>query len=369
VLALSSLEVRGLRNLVDQTVRFGPRFNVLAGENGQGKTNLLEAIYLATTSRSFRTVDLRAVVTHGAEAMRIRASIDDDRLGPHAPPREQVVSVVGTRRSVQVDGKRPRTLATFATSTPVVLFEPASLSLSQGPASERRRLLDRVAVHLAARTGGESALLHDAERYRRAHLQRKRALATYADPRTLGSFESIMAEHGTRIVRARAEAAAAIAPIATEAFARIARVPFDLEVRYAPRAPSEPEAFARGLEARRADDARRGAATIGPHLDDLSLALGGHAARAIASQGQHRALVLALKGAELAAIRQAREVEPLLLLDDVSSELDPTRNAALFGFLFERRGQVVLTTTRPELIEIPASRTDFRVRAGAVEPA
>ena len=368
MLGIRSLEVRGFRNLGPQRIELGPRFNVFAGENGQGKTNLLEAIYLVATSRSFRTSNLGELVAHDAELSRVRAAIDDPRLGDDAPPREQVVSILGKRRAVTVDGKRPRTLAAFALATPVVLFEPASLVLSQGAAAERRKLLDRVAVHVAARTGGGEALVHDAERYRRAHLQRKKALEKGADPRTLASFEHLMAEHGARIVRARREAAEALAPRAVESFERIARTPLRLEVRYQPRGPEDPVELEARLRAARPEDARRGTATVGPHLDDLALVLGGHPARQVASQGQHRAIVLSLKGAELETIREAREVEPILLLDDVSSELDATRNAALFELLHARVGQVVLTTTRPEVIELRVARRDFRVAAGTVEP-
>lgn len=368
-LFLRDLEVRGFRNLAARRVTLGARFNVFSGENGQGKTNLLEAIYLVATSRSFRTASLGDVVAHGAELARVRAAIVDDRLGAGAPAREQVVSIAGTRRAVQLDGKRPRTLATFALATPVVLFEPASLVLTQGPAGERRKLLDRIAVQVAAASGGGEALVHDAERYRRAHLQRKKALESNADARTLDSFERVMAEHGARIVRARAHAADVLRPWALAAFQRIAHAGLVFDLAYAPRAPDEAEAFAAELSARRAEDRRRGTATLGPHLDDLALRLGGHPVRRVASQGQHRAIVLALKGAELETIRAAREVEPILLLDDVSSELDPSRNAALFSFLHERKGQVVLTTTRPELIEIAADRADFTVRAGVVETA
>jgi DNA replication and repair protein RecF len=368
MLAIRDLEVRGFRNLAPQRLELGARFNVFAGENGQGKTNLLEAIYLVATSRSFRTSTLAECVAHGSESARVRARIYDPRLGEGGPPREQVVSILGTRRAVTLDGKRPRTLASYALATPVVLFEPASLVLSQGAAAERRKLLDRVAVHVAARRGGGEALVHDAERYRRAHLQRKRALEMGADIRTIASFERVMAEHGARIVRARAEAAGFLTPHALSAFQRIARTPLRLEVRYAPRAPDEPTAFAALLEQRRPEDARRGTATVGPHLDDLAISLGGHPARQVASQGQHRAIVLSLKGAEVETIREAREVEPILLLDDVSSELDATRNAALFELLHARVGQVVLTTTRPELIELTVARRDFRVSAGQVEP-
>lgn len=366
---IRDLDVRGFRNLAAQRITLGERFNVFSGENGQGKTNLLEALYLVTTTRSFRTSSLADCVGHGNDNARVRAAIHDARLGEGAPDREQVLSILGTRRVVTADGKRPRTLATFALSTPVVLFEPASLVLSQGASSERRRLMDRVAIHLAARTGGGETLVHDAERYRRAHLQRKRALEKGADLRTLLSFEHVMAEHGARIMQARARAVEALAPRSVDAFVRIARTPLELTVAYAPRGPTDAVALASSLAARRPDDARRGTATIGPHLDDLSLGLGGHEARKVASQGQHRAIVLALKTAELEAIRDAREVEPVFLLDDVSSELDSTRNAALFEMLHARKGQVVLTTTRPELIELTSSRRDFRVASGAVQPA
>lgn len=363
------LDLRGFRNLAPQSIELHSRFNVFSGDNGQGKTNTLEAVYLATTSRSFRTSALGECVAHGVDRARIRIFVDDARE-PGAPSREQTIEIDATRgkgrRAVQLHGKRPRTLAEFALATPVVIFEPSTLQLSQGPASERRKLMDRVAVHVAVRRGGADALLRDLERYRRALSNRKVALERKADPRSIAPFETIMAEHGAEIVRARAEAVAQLAPRAVSAFSRIARTPLSLDVRYLPRAPHDAEAFARALFDVRSEDERRGRATIGPHLDDLSLLLDGRPARQVASQGQHRALVLALKGAELATIADARDVQPILLLDDVSSELDPLRNAALFEFLRDRMGQVLLTTTRADIIEGPVERAVHSVRGGAV---
>jgi DNA replication and repair protein RecF len=371
MIAIRALEVVGFRNLAAQTISLTPRFNVVAGENGQGKTNLLEAIYLVCTSRSFRTPNLGELPAHDRGASMVRASIVDGRdlVGDAEPPaREQRLDIVDGRRAAKIDGKRPKSLAAFALATPVVLFEPASLALSQGAAGERRKLLDRVAVHLAARSGGAAQLLADAEGYRRAHLQRRRALEIGADARTVVAYEALMASHGCRITRARAAAAEAIGARTIAAFEAIARTHLALTVRYASRGADDEAAFAELLATRRMDDARRGTATSGPHLDDLALGLAGRPARQVASQGQHRALVLALKTAELEAIASAREVAPILLLDDVSSELDPTRNAALFSFLHAQVGQVVLTTTRPELIEIDRGRNDFFVRDGVIEP-
>ena len=368
MLAIETIEVRGFRNLEAQAVALHRRFNVIAGDNGQGKTNLLEAIYLTATTKSFRTSALLDCVQHGSDVTRVRSKIIDDR-DAGAPPREQRVDLDHGKRVVRLDGKRPRTHAAFALATPIVLFEPASLALSQGAAGERRKLLDRVAIHLAASTGGGDALLAAADRYRIAHHHRKKALDAGWDARALDPFERLMSEHGAAIVRSRRHAAAALAPASIEAFQRIARASLTLSVTYAPRAPEDPTEFAKLLAERRSEDARRGTATVGPHLDDLALALDGRPARQVASQGQHRALVLALKAAELATIATARDADPILLLDDVSSELDPGRNAALFAFLHAHVGQIVLTTTRASLIDIDRggdARADFEVRDGTV---
>src|SRR5262249_25090924 len=147
-----------------------------------------------------------------------------------------------------------------------------------------------------------------------------------------------------------------------------------LSATYAPGGPEDAEAYRAALVDRRAADLRRGAAGIGPHKDDLSLVLGAHPVRGVASQGQHRAVVLALKSAEGGVVAAARRVAPILLLDDVSSELDVARTAALFRFLQEQRGQVFLTTTRPELIDtgsLPHAlwRRDFAVVSGRIAAA
>jgi DNA replication and repair protein RecF len=138
-------------------------------------------------------------------------------------------------------------------------------------------------------------------------------------------------------------------------------------VSYAASAPTRADEYLAALASSRVVDARRGGARWGPHRDDLALELNGRLVRGVASQGQHRAVVLALKSAEVHVVGGARGARPILLLDDVSSELDRARTAALFAFLREQHGQVFLTTTRPELIEIEGGgRLDFRVENGRV---
>jgi DNA replication and repair protein RecF len=266
---------------------------------------------------------------------------------------------------VRIDDKRPRTLIEYAARSPVVVFHPGDMALPSGSGSERRRLLDRVALHLSP------ASLDDDARYTRASRERQRALDERGPmARDLPEWEALMVSHGLAVLAARAEASARLRESAERVFAKIAPEGTRLSVEYAPGAPDSAQAFADALASARAIDARRGSAKVGPHRDDLSLVLGGQRVRGIASQGQQRLVVLALKAAEIEVIGQIKGVRPLLLLDDVSSELDRARTAALFAFVGLQEGQIFLTTTRPELIDTSTSpdgdRCDFHVVGGTV---
>jgi len=363
-LAIESLIPRGFRNLAPAEVPLGPRFNVVSGDNGQGKTNLLEAIYLVATSRSFRTTRPLEMRAHDQEACSVRARIRED-----GQAREQVVGIRRGAREVRVDGKRSPTLAAYAVLTPVVVFHPGSLQLSMGAGSERRRLMDRLALYQSP------ASLGDSDAYTKALRGRQRVLEARGEAsRDLEHWEELIVRHGVAVTTAREAAVASLAPVAQRTFEGIGAAGLLLQVSYQRGAPVAPEGFRQALADNRVRDRARGSATVGPHRDDVLLELGGRAARGIASQGQHRATVLALELAELELIGQARGVKPVLLLDDVSSELDRSRTLALTRALGAQTGQVVLTTTRPELIETlegfdPGSRRDFRVVSGTITAA
>ncbi len=357
-----SLSIRALRNLSAVDVEPGPRFNVLAGDNGQGKTSVLEALYLVATTRSFRTSKLGELTpTHApATIVSVRATLDE------GTSREQSVGLMGGRRSVRLDGERPKGLAEFAARSPVVVFSPSELGISMGPGSERRKLLDRVALYVGARAHVES------ESYVRAHRERQRALETRGIAgRDLPHWEELMARHAALLMSARQEAAAKLGEAAKHAFLRIATPGLEASFAYAPSAPFAEDAYRQALELSRSRDMARGSASVGPHRDDFLVTLGKDSARHVASQGQHRAIVLALKIAEIEVVSSARGVRPILLLDDVSSELDRARTAALFELLGEQQGQVFLTTTRPDLLVDlramdPSTRQDFAIVGGVV---
>jgi|HubBroStandDraft_1064217.scaffolds.fasta_scaffold50665_2 DNA replication and repair protein RecF len=358
-LAIGSLSIRGFRNIAKVDVELGPHFNVVYGDNGQGKTNLLEAVYVLATSRSFRTAKLPDLVQVGVDTASLRATVDEA-----GESREQTLGLRRGLRAARIDGKRTPTLAEYALRTPVVVFHAASIDLSSGAGAERRKLLDRVALYLSP------ASLAELDSYTKAMRARQRVLETRGESAVdLDGWEALMVQHGTATAAARRGAAARLAPSVCSAFDRIGPPGVPLSIEYVGGAPADPGEFLLELRRRRTQDRSRKSATIGPHRDDLKVTLGALPTRGMASQGQHRAVVLALDLAEIEVVTAARGVRPVLLLDDVSSELDRARTAALLDALRDQQGQVILTTTRPELLDGEPRIDDAALGLGAPDQA
>lgn len=361
-LVFTSVRVRSFRNLA--TLDFAPasRLNVIAGDNGQGKTSLLEALYVVATTKSFRAERVKDVIRDGDPQATVVAQLTEPGLGY-----EQRVALARTTKSYLLDGKKPDRLAAFAIRTPVVVFHPGDLDLVSGAASLRRTLLDRVALHAHPASGEDRAFYTRALRERQLVLDARGPQAAELDV-----YERLMADHGSRFTVARRAAAEALVAALQPAFTRMAATDVVLDVQYRPAGSEDPATFREALARLRGVDARRRRATFGPQRDELELTVNGRSARHHASQGQQRILALALKVAELTCVREARGAHPVLLLDDVSSELDPARTGAVYEFLRTTQSQVFVTTTRPELFATPAleaaERADWRLQAGALAP-
>ena len=357
-LRVASLSIRSFRNVSAADVVFGERFNVLSGDNGQGKTNVLEALYVVATSRSFRTSKIEELVAFGTELASVRANVEEDGIF-----RTQSVGLKKGSRVARIDDKRPPSLSEFAVRTPVVVFHPGEIALSMGGSAERRKLLDRCALYVTPQAMEELSAYGRAQKARQRVLEMRGVHAS-----DLGEWEALCVKHGLAVMMQRRQAAERLIEGAATAFGQIGGAARVMRAEYRPSAPWEADAFAERLRGARPADLRRGSASIGPHRDELGLELDGRPVRGIASQGQHRAVTLALKAAEIELVGKARGVRPILLLDDVSSELDRERTAALFAFLREQRGQVFLTTTRPELIVTGegGERVDFSIVKGTI---
>lgn len=360
-------ELEGFRNFERATVEPGAELSALVGENGQGKTNALEALYFASALRPLRPVPRRALVREGARTARVALEVHRQSTGlTHAVE----VRLEGGRRTLLKDDKTVSSaelLGTFVT----VAFTPDDLQLPKAGPDGRRRFLDRAILN------GRPAYLAVALRYAKAMKDRNRLLAKGAKDAEIIPFELLLARDGARIHEERTQLVRRIAPRVAERFADIARPAPQLELRYRSSIPEGPEPteqrLAMALEERRDRDRRRATTGVGPHVDDLVLSLDGGPARERASQGQHRAIVLALKLVEIEDLGDIIQEAPVLLLDDMSSELDVGRTRQLFDAVRDLRGQVVLTSTSTstQLLEAVGegrNLTTQRVIAGTLSP-
>lgn len=364
-LTLDRLTLVDVRNLERVDIEPGPRINVIAGNNGQGKTSVLEGIYALATSKSFRSAKPGELVRHTTLTARLRGRFTEDWPSGKLERSQGVDVSVRGKRDLFLDAEAPASLIHYATRSPVVVFEPKQLSLTTGAPVERRTLLDRVTLFTHPHVAAHRA------RYAAALKERFVLLQDRHHDRTgeLQAYEAILAEHGANLTAIRAEAVRTLLVPLEEAFRRIAAPTLKLEVCYVPGGSADPEEVRSRLALTRRQDQQRKRTSYGPHRDDLALLLDGHDVRLVASQGQHRALTLALKSAELTTIAQARGVQPILLLDDVSSELDPQRTSALFDYLGTTESQIFLTTTRPELIFASlknSERANFIIENGSI---
>jgi DNA replication and repair protein RecF len=349
---VTAIEARPLRSLERVRIELAAGIVSVIGPNGTGKTNLIEALYFALTGRSFRTTDRRDLIPFGGNLARAEATIRSEDGIEHTLM--AAISRTEGRRHL-LDGN-PADPATLARSRPpVAVFAPDRLTLVKGPPAERRAHLDGF---VAARWPARGELR---KRYGQAVAQRNALLsrlsAGYGSPEDLRIWDAGMAAAAAPLIEARAEAAAELASPFAAAAAELGLEAATLE--YAPRAEGSEEEIRVGLEERRAQDIRLGRSSWGPHLDELKLSAGARSLRRYGSQGQQRTALLALLFAERQALLEARRVTPLLLLDDVMSELDPGRRERLVARLGDG-GQVLITAADEE--SVPADARGSVVR-------
>lgn len=338
---LTRVGARDFRNYDSLELRLPAELTVVHGPNGAGKSNLLEALYFGCTGRSPRASNERELVRRGASVTRVEVDTRDEE----ATHRIEVGFEPGEPKRLRVDGSPVESLSTTPARPLVSVFLPERLELVKGPPSGRRAHLDQVVAALwPARVATRSA-------YSRALAQRNALLgrirAGISGPAALDAWDAELARTGVKLMEDRTEAVEGLRAPFADLGAELG-LPGSAELRYRPRsAATEAEGLAAELAERREADLERGFTAHGPHRDELQLLLDGIGLRAYGSQGQQRVALLALLFAERELLGSRRGRAPLMLLDDVMSELDSQRRELLAGLL-RSGGQAVVTATEAE---------------------
>ncbi|MDZ7894328.1 MAG: DNA replication/repair protein RecF [Sphingobium sp.] len=351
---IARLSLTDFRNHADALIAPTHDFILLTGENGAGKTNILEAVSMLAPGRGLRGAALHDMARQGGGGgFGIAASVDGVTIGtgtsPDAPD----------RRQVRIDGQ-PQAANALAERLAIIWLTPAMDRLFTESPGGRRRFLDRLVLAL------NPAHAHHVGRYEAAMRSRNKLLTDLAraDPAWLGALESQMAEHGTAIASAREDAVAAL----RAAVSQLPEQPFarpDLAITEwtSERADQLIQDLAAG---RRADAAAR-RTLVGPHRSDLSVAHAGkQQPAALCSTGEQKAMLLSILLAHAALVRSRRAQAPIVLLDEVAAHLDPARRAVLFDRLAAMGSQVWMTGTEAELFDGIGAATRFIVSGGVL---
>lgn len=338
-MGLSRLRVRDLRVLANVQLEWVPGLNLITGPNASGKTSLLEAVHVLAQARSFRTAHFQELIRHGADTIEVVGRVAREGGG---------AMVVGVRRSregtlIRVDGESVRSAASLAAQIPLVLMTPDSQSLIHGGPQERRRLVDLALFHV------EPRYLSAYTRYQRALRQRNVLLKSGALDREIEPWEEEMARAGEFLHGIRE---AYVARLAAEVTATLpALLPRSCTLRYEPGWDPQ-HSLGRVFRRRRDSDRTRGFSARGPHRADLSFLVSGRPAAEVLSRGQSKLLVAAVCIAQARLLCLEGRRAPIVLVDDLGSELDPGSRDTFMGLLRHLGCQALVTGT--EVNQLPA---------------
>lgn len=350
------------RNYRSLCLRLSSGFNVLAGENAQGKTNFLEALALASTTRLLRGQRDAEAILEGEDSAKVEIELHGTGTVVGVELRR------GTRKRATLNGMGLPRAADLIGRLPSICLTTGDMEIVRGEPSDRRLMLD---LELS---GLYPSYLRHLTAYKRALDQRNALLrheAAWTPPELFEPWENQLAEHGIPIRDARIEYIERLLDVARDVHSQMGRGEA-LTVTYGPKdEASDPGALLTALQASRAQDIHRGGTGVGPHRDDMLLTVGGRDARLYGSQGQQRTAVISLKLACLEVARQELGRPPLLLLDDILSDLDEHRRSLLVEAVLANAGQAILTCTEATAAgeRILSQAAVFHVEAGEIRSA
>jgi DNA replication and repair protein RecF len=359
-MVLDNLKLRCYRNLAGLDLAWNKHFNVICGQNAQGKTNLLEAIYLLGHLKSFRGIRGRELINHTAENAWVGATVDKSGV-----KHKLEIGLQRNGRNPRVDGKTVQKLSQFLGYLRAVLFTPEELGNIKGFPAGRRALLDRALLQT------EPVYLDRVQEYDRILRQRNRLLKQQANDNELVPWTEALVISGSRIRHDRLLYLERFKPSLSKVYREITGGTESASLNYSVEKNSQEELTAQlfaSFERLASRERKLGLTLAGPHRDDLDFLVDDHSLRSFGSQGQQRSFLLAFKAAQVMDLEEQLKEPPLLLLDDLASELDGRRQEGFFNFLLCRRGQVFLTSAQQPLLALEVRQTAsfFKVDQGLV---
>lgn len=344
---IQALDLTNFRNIEKASLTFSETLNVVRGRNAQGKTNLLEAIHLFSLGRSFRTRRNEEMITFDREFLFARLSCQSD-TGVRF--RIEIGLEAGGQINVSVNGKRLSGLVEIIGIIPTAIFTPQDVTLASGPPADRRTFIDYTAAQISP------AFLQNLREYRRVLGQRnsllKRAAETGGEPQGIEAWDGMLVERGEAVIEGRREILADVQERASGLFGEVVPAGPPLRMEYRCSFPQgEGSGLAGALLRLREQERRRGYTLTGPHYDDIGIFLGDEELRRYGSQGRRRLVSIIMKLAQARAIMERRAERPVVLLDDIFSELDGETGERVRGLLADHRYQSFITTPRGDDFE------------------
>lgn len=354
-MSLLHLELRSFRNYRSLHLKLSPEITVFTGKNGVGKTTILEAISILGSGRSFRSAKNADFIHKSGDAAWIKSEITQNGLS-----NDLEVRIYPQGKKIFLDGKLARTTQALLDLLPVIVFSPGDHAIIEGDSNERKQFLNRAAANV------DWEYAEDLSAYNKALLQRNRLLkddllplARLAD--LLAPWDEQLVHYGARLVVRRNLYLHGLAPLAADEYRRISHTVDHFGIQYQAlgeetgSVPCDTERevadfFRHKLQDSMRRDQASGSTQVGPHKDEILLTLNGNKVKFYGSQGEKRTCALALRLGELALYREKARKMPVLLFDDVSSELDSIRRQSLVDLLKKEKTQVFITAT-----ELPTS--------------
>lgn len=366
---LERLRLLNFRNYPEADIPFSKGVHIIHGENGAGKTSILEAIYYLALTKSFRTSTDKHLILNQEKMFSVQ--------GDFITSQGQALHVVlgyskESGKRLTTNGQKAQKFSEFIGEVPIVLLHPADLNLSQGGPQQRRRFLDILLSQ------SSKVYLHHLIQYNRSLKQRNQLLASgMADEALFASWEENLATHGAMIVEKRRETVERLSDMVKQGYCELSNRDEKVKIVYQSNIPEETEGGDLLVEYRalfakkRSREIEYGTTMVGPHRDDLLFLINGKPTRAYASQGEHKTFVIALKLAEYQYLREQQSHTPILLFDDIFGELDAQRIRQMLEQLSDI-GQVFVTTTSQSFFEkvqnFSAPTHYYQVKAGKITP-